>query len=188
MQNALVVIDYINELTHPNGKLAHGMEFLTRHNTIANANLAIQHARKHQWLLVFVKVGFSENYTECPSTSPVFSAAPQNKVLQLGQWGTEFVDELQYLKDDVTVTKHRVSPFCGTDLEMILRTQQITSIYVAGFSTDMAVQSMVKEGHDRDFKMTVITDACGAYNEDNHNFALHLMKRVAHQNNANELP
>ncbi len=43
----------------------------------------------------------------------------------------------------------------------------------------MAVQSTVKDGHDRDYKLVVLTDARGAFSEENHQYALQLMKRLA---------
>ena len=154
LKKALIVIDFINELTHPDGKLAHGCEFLKKHQTINKANRAIL-------------------------DSPVFGSAPQQGVLQLGCWGTEFLEELEYQKGDLVIIKHRVSPFYNTELDLVLRNHHIETLYISGFSTDMAVQSTIKEGHDRDYKMVLITDACGAFTAENHNYALHLMKRLA---------
>ena len=179
LKKALIVIDFINELTHPDGKLAHGCEFLKKHQTINNANRAILHAKNASWLIIFIKVGFSKNYVDCPTDSPVFGSAPQQGVLQLGCWGTEFLEELEYQKGDLVIIKHRVSPFYNTELDLVLRNHHIETLYISGFSTDMAVQSTIKEGHDRDYKMVLITDACGAFTAENHNYALHLMKRLA---------
>jgi nicotinamidase-related amidase len=187
MNNALIVIDFINDIIHPQGKLAHGAKFLEEHQTIKNVNRAILHARKEAWLLIFVKVGFSKNYIECPRISPIFASAPKNQVLQLDSWGTAFFAELDYQPQDYMIVKHRVSPFYGTDLDLLLRTHHIETVYVSGFSTDMAVQSAVKEGHDRDYKMVVITDACGAFTDENHQCALHLMQRLAEFTKADNL-
>jgi nicotinamidase-related amidase len=178
-QPALLVIDYINELADPKGKLAAGVPFLQQHDVIARVNQAIDHARSAGWLLLFVKVGFSPDYVECPKNSPIFSKAEKLGVLVLDTWATAFIDALHYQEGDTVIVKHRVSPFYGTDLDLCLRANQIDHLYLAGFSTDMAVQCTAREGHDRDYTITILTDACGAHTQENHQMALQLCSRVA---------
>lgn len=177
--NALIVIDFINDLTHPDGKLAKGLEHLRANHVIEHTNHAIAHARRHQWLLIFVRVGFSDSYTECSPHSPIFGQLPTTGALKLNTWGTRFLDDLDVRQDDLIITKHRINPFYGTELDLILRANNVQNLYVSGFSTDMAVQSTVREGHDRDYYLVVLADACSAHTEYNHQASLTLMNRLA---------
>ncbi|WP_133127513.1 cysteine hydrolase family protein [Legionella nagasakiensis] len=186
--NALVVIDFINDLTHPDGKLAKGYELLAKNHVIERANQAIAHARQNNWLLIFVRVGFSEHYLECLKHSPIFGQLPQKEALKLGTWGTNFLDSLHVQPNDLIITKHRISPFYGTELDLILRTQDINTVFVSGFSTDMAVQSMIREGHDRGYTMMVLADACSAHTEENHQTSLLSLSRLAQLMSVNDLP
>ncbi len=56
-------------------------------SVIAKTN-RVQWARQHDALVIFVRVGFSQDYVECPTTSPLFSYVQQAKALQLNTWGT----------------------------------------------------------------------------------------------------
>ncbi|AHE68184.1 cysteine hydrolase family protein [Legionella oakridgensis] len=185
--NALIIIDFINDLTHPHGKVAKGHELLQKNHVIERVNQSIDHARKNDWLLVFVRVGFSDHYPECLQNSPIFAQLPQKEALKLGTWGTNFLDSLHLKQDDLIITKHRISPFYGTELDLILRTHPIKNVFVSGFSTDMAVQSMVREGHDRGYNMIVIIDACSAHTEENHHASLLSLSRLAQLMHANDL-
>jgi nicotinamidase-related amidase len=116
----------------------------------------------------FVRVGFSAGYPECPANSPVFSGAPKAGLFKLGGWGTEIHPDLKQQEGDVQVVKHRVSPFYATSLEAQLSAQKIERIYCSGVSTQAVVQAAVRDGHDRDFEMVVIEDACAAHSAEEH--------------------
>jgi nicotinamidase-related amidase len=61
---------------------------------------------------------------------------------------------------DIVVTKHRVSAFCGTDLEMILRAKAIDTLVLFGIATSGVVLSTLVEASDRDFRLVVLSDCC----------------------------
>jgi nicotinamidase-related amidase len=48
------------------------------------------------------------------------------------------------------VVKKRVSAFCGSDLEVLLRSLGITDLVVTGIATSGVVLSTVREAADRD--------------------------------------
>ncbi len=87
MQNALVVIDYINDLVHPDGKRRMYARQVSENQVLAQVNKAVAWARKTSTLVVFVKVGFSPDYRDLPTGSPFFSLLAEAGALQLGQVG-----------------------------------------------------------------------------------------------------
>lgn len=176
MKAALLVIDFINEIVHEKGKAPSCAAFVKAHDTLSKANQAIEIARRHKIPVIFVKVGFGAGYPEVPPASPVFSGAPSKAAFQLGEWGCEFHEELYYKKGDSVVVKHRISPFYATDLEAYLRAGQIDTIFISGVSTNNAVQACARDAHDRDYRVCVLDDTCGAKNEETHASALALMK------------
>jgi nicotinamidase-related amidase len=103
-----------------------------------------------------------------PKNSPVFSGAPKAGMFQLGKWGTQIHEALEQRVGDVQVVKNRVSPFYSTNLMAQLSAQGITRIYCSGVSTQAVVQATVRDGHDRDFEMIVLEDACCAHSEQEH--------------------
>ena len=90
--------------------------------------------------------------------------------------GKAFHDYLNYQPSDIVVIKHRVSPFYATSLEALLRAQQIDTLIICGVSTNNAVQAAARDGHDRDYQIIVLEDACGAKNIETHENTLALLK------------
>ena len=170
MKSIYLILDMQNDLVHvdgPNGKSPLGEQVRAR-KVVENTAAALKKAREAGVPVGFVRVGFSPDYHECPKNSPVFGGAPKAGLFKLGGWGTEIHPDLVVQPGDVQVTKHRVSPFYSTTLMAQLRAAGIERIYCSGVSTQAVVQATVREGHDRDFEMVVIEDACCAHSEEEH--------------------
>lgn len=90
---ALIIIDYINELVHPNGKLANTgyLEFLEKNNTLDNVRKCIDFARKNNIEVIWIHLGFSSDYSDCSKISPRFSGAPKLGIFQKDTWSTQFI-------------------------------------------------------------------------------------------------
>jgi nicotinamidase-related amidase len=178
-KTALLVLDFINDIVHPRGKIARSAEYIQQYDVIAKANKLIAHARQKQMPIIFVKVGFSKGYPELPAHSPLFSKMKDLAALQLGEWGTEFHADLDYRPEDIVVVKHRVSTFYATDLEAILRAQPINHLIICGVTTNFAVESATRDAHDRDYVVTIVGDACGTANRQLHEQALGVLSTIA---------
>lgn len=175
-----LVCDMINDLVHedgPNGKKGYGPE-LKRRNTLANTAEALRKARAAGVKIGYVRVGFSPDYRECPSTSRIFQGARKAGMFKLGSWGTEVHPALAPRPGDHDIVKHRVSPFYATSLEAILRANGIRRLYLSGVSTSGAVLSGAKDGHDRDYDVYVLEDCCCALSEEQHQAVIEQMKRM----------
>lgn len=174
-----LVLDMENDLVHadgPNGRAAYGEQVRER-QILPNTRRAIDKARAAGVPIGFVRVGFSPDYRECPPNSPIFSGARKNGIFQLGSWGTEVHPDLGQQPGDFDIVKHRVSPFYATPLEAILRARGIRRIFCSGISTNAVVQATVREGHDRDYAITVIEDGCCGLSAEEHALAIQSLKR-----------
>lgn len=178
-KSALIVIDFINDIVHLEGKMPAYAAFMVKHRVIEHANQAIAIARAAQLPIIFVKVGFTEGYPECADHSYVFAAAKENNILQLGSWGTEYHPQLDFQNRDLSIVKHRVSAFYNTDLELILRSQNVNTVILCGVSTAMTIDHTARDAQDRDYRVIVLEDACGAENLENHHAALMMVKKVS---------
>ena len=58
------------------------------------------------------------------------------------------------------VTKRRVSAFSGSDLEVVLRAQDISHLALCGIATSGVVLSTLREAADKDYQLTVLADCC----------------------------
>ena len=77
------------------------------------------------------------------------------------------------------ITKHRISAFYATSLEAFLRANQIQHLILTGVSTDMAVQTTARDAHDRDYLVSIVSDACGSGSMDSHLSTLKELKQIA---------
>jgi nicotinamidase-related amidase len=184
---ALVVIDLENDLIHLKGKLSLSAKMVAEAKIIEKANSAIHWARQQGVLIIFVRVGFSKNYVECPAVSPLFSYVQQAQALQLNTWGTEFDKNLDVRDDDIIITKHRVSAFYATSLQAILTARQIQQVVLCGVSTDFAIQTTAREAHDRDYYVSIIQDACAANSIDEHRNTIQLLEKFSTIINSSDL-
>ncbi len=76
-------------------------------------------------------------------------------------WGAEITEEEPRLlpqKDEYFLIKHRYSAFIGTDLDLILRAQNIKTLIVSGIATNVCVESTIRHGHMLDYHIVLLRD------------------------------
>jgi len=181
MTSIYLVLDMENDLVAaegPNGKGPLGQQVQAR-GIIPKTAAAIARARAAGVAIGYVRVGFSPDYREAPTTSVIFNGARQHGLFRLGSWGTEVHADLAPLPGDFDIVKHRVSPFYATSLEAILRAHGIRRIFCSGVSTVAVVQATARDAHDRDYPCTVIEDCCAAASAEDHEAGIRALQRFA---------
>ncbi|MDN4589117.1 cysteine hydrolase [Xenophilus aerolatus] len=165
-----LVLDMQNDLVHADGPLGNGplAAEVARNGVLSTTARAIGKAREAGTQIGFVRVAFSEDFKECPENSPFFGAVRRAGLLILGSWGAEMHESLDVRPSDIQIVKHRVSPFYGTALELLLRQRRVDRIYCSGVSTQAVVQALVRDAHDRDFEVVLLADACAAHSPAEH--------------------
>ena len=189
MNSALILVDFINEIVHEDWKLAKKgySDYIKNNNVFQNLSYAIKNAREKKILIIHIRIGFSSTYIEQPKSSLLFGKAHEFQVLKLENWSTQFHEQLDIDKDDIIITKHRVSAFYSTSLDLILKNNWIDTVYIAGVATDLAVSNTVRDAHDRDYDIIVLTDCCAAANEEDHKNALLPLGKIANLKKSNEV-
>ncbi|MGB2592847.1 MAG: isochorismatase family cysteine hydrolase [Candidatus Acidiferrum sp.] len=122
----------------------------------------LERARNKGMCVIHVQVGFRPGLPEVGSRNPLFGAlkaSVQHRQLFEGPSGA-IHPRLAPRGDDIVVTKHRVSAFKGTDLDMILRAKEIDTLVLFGIATSGVVLSTLLEASDADYRIVVIRDCC----------------------------
>jgi nicotinamidase-related amidase len=177
---ALLVLDLINEIAHPDGKYADVcLAQITERGVLDRTAEAIDLARGSGVPVVYVVVGFSSGYSDWPAGSPLFSEARDGDRLVLGTWGTEVHDAVKPADGEPIVAKRRVNPFLGTHLDLLLRGHGVDTLLLTGVTTDLVVLSTAREGHDRDYRIEVLEDATATSDPKLQEAALTLIERTA---------
>lgn len=130
--------------------------FLTRAASVLN------HARATGMMVIHVQVGFRPGFPEISSRNALFNAiksSEQHQQLFREPLGA-IAAAVAPLENEVVITKHRVSAFTGTDLEMILRANGIETLVLYGIATSGVVLSTLLEASDADYRLAVIGDCC----------------------------
>ena len=180
MTKALLVIDFINEIVDQNGKLAGKgyASFVQQESTFAHLNKAIRLFREKDHPVIFVRLGFDSSYSNQPKTSPVFGKAHDFGILKSDEWSTRLHTSVDHRDTDLVIQKQRVSAFYDTPLASTLRNLGVSDLYIAGVATDLAVEAAARDAHDRDFKVTIISDACAAATMEDHENTLRFLSKI----------
>ncbi len=130
--------------------------FLERCSSVLRA------ARKAGMTTIQVKVGFRPGLPEVSTRNKLFAAiksSPQRRQLFEGAPGA-IHPVLGPESSDIVITKHRIGAFSGSDLEMILRANEIDSVVLFGIATSGVVLSTLLQAVDADLRAVVIADCC----------------------------
>jgi nicotinamidase-related amidase len=76
------------------------------------------------------------------------------------------------MADEIVVTKHRVSAFAGTDLDLMLRANGIETLILTGITTSGVVLSTLRHAADADYRLLVVGDCCSDGDEEAHRVLL----------------
>ena len=95
-----------------------------------------------------------------------------NKVSEVNPWflrdsdGFQLIPELAPRDSEVIFDKITMSAFEGTFLDLALRDCGINSFAIVGVATEVGIEPTVRHGTDRGYIPVVVTDACGAGNDE----------------------
>ena len=117
-------------------------------------------ARNSGAMVIYVVVGFQPGYAEISARNPVFSSVKAAGLLATGHPSAEIHPELTPQPGDAIVKKQRVSAFTGTNLEMILRSNNIETLLLTGILTQGVVLSTLRHAADLDYRVVVVADGC----------------------------
>ena len=117
-------------------------------------------ARNSGAMVIHVVVGFQLGYPEVSGRNSVFSNVKAAGLLATGHPTVEIHPELTPQPGDVVVTKQRVSAFTGTNLDMILRSNNIDTLLLTGILTQGVVLSTLRHAADMDYRAVVVADGC----------------------------
>jgi nicotinamidase-related amidase len=117
-------------------------------------------ARRAGVPVIYVVVGFRPGHPEVSERNRLFSALKADGRFLAEAPESALHESLEVQPGDLVVTKRRISAFSGSDLEVILRASGIDHLVVAGIATSGTVLSTTFEAADRDYRVTVLRDAC----------------------------
>jgi nicotinamidase-related amidase len=126
---------------------------------VPNASKAVEFARKKQFHIIHVGLGFSVGHPELPDTESRWKLLKDNNLFVIGTPSVEIHGAVAR-PEDLVVYKQRVSAFSENQLHLILRARGIENLVFFGISTRGITLSTLRRAADLDFRCVVLQDAC----------------------------
>jgi ureidoacrylate peracid hydrolase len=170
-ETAVVLIEFQNDFCKDGGKLFDGIKGeLARQNTIPNAVKLAEGARKKGAVVIHSPFIFNEKYFEDHQMQGIVKAVADGNALREGTWGADIIDELKPQEDDKVLSgKCTLCGFNNTNLENLLKENNIKSVVIGGFLTNFCVESTARTAYDKGYGVTIMKDATAANSEEEQN-------------------
>ncbi len=166
MNKALLIIDMLNDFVHKKGTLFCGNDALL---IVPHINKLIDKYRSEGSIIIFACDNHKKDDGE-------FKRFPPHCVN--GTWGGEVEKGIDRREDDYFVPKTRYSAFYKTNLEDILKNNNIDEVGVVGVCTSICIMDTVAELSYRDYKIKVYKKGVADLDKDDAQFAFKRMKRL----------
>ena len=163
---ALLVIDMLNDFISKKGVLFCGK---SSRRIVPFIKTKINDFRKNKDLVIYVADSHDEDDRE-------FSLFPRHCVR--GTKGAKIINELKPQKQDIVVHKKTFDGVFETDLDFILKKNDIRQVYLVGVCTSICVMETVSSLVLRGYEVTVLKDGVADFDEEAHKFALKRMKVI----------
>jgi len=173
-QTALLMIDFQRDFCAEGGYADHcgddGVGWARE--IIPAAQRLLKAARQAGIFIVHTREGYAPDLSDCSAQrlarsaeagAEIGSAGPLGRLLIRGEYGHDFVDELQPLPGELIIDKPTYGAFCRSQLEAFLQQRGITHCVLCGVTADVCVHTTLREAIDRGFDCSYITDAISTF-------------------------
>jgi nicotinamidase-related amidase len=174
-RTAVVLIEYQNDFTSEGGVLHDAVQgVMESTGMLDNTRRLVEAARAAGATVVHAPITFVEGYGEL-SRHPygILKGVVDSTAFVKGEWGAEIVDTLAPQEGDVVVEgKRGLDTFATTNLDFILRARGIDTIALGGFLTNCCVESTMRSGYEKGYKVITLSDCVAATSAEEHENAI----------------
>lgn len=169
---ALLIIDMQRDFVEPGGfGESLGNTVAPLMNIVPAVSTLLDGFRYNNLCIIHTRECHQPDLSDCPPSklnrgSParrIGDPGPMGRILIDGEPGADIIDALAPLPDEVVIAKPGKGAFYNTGLEAILQSNGITHLIVAGVTTEVCVQSTMREANDRGYDCLLATDATASY-------------------------
>ena len=184
-KTALIIIDMQRDFLEPGGfGAALGNDVSRLQAAVAPCREVLEAARRRGLLIIHTREGHRPDLSDAPPLKVergdpalrIGAPGPMGRILIRGEPGHDIVPELYPLAGEPVIDKPGKGAFYQTDLELMLHNRSIDTLLVCGVTTEVCVNTTVREANDRGFRCIVLADFCGSYFAQFHEMGLAMIK------------
>jgi nicotinamidase-related amidase len=169
---ALIVIDMQRDFVEPGGFGEALGNDVSRLATIVPTVRRLLDACRRAGLTVFhTREAHKPDLSDCPPAKRsrgnpslrIGDPGPMGRILVAGEPGNDIVPELAPLPGEIVIDKPGKGAFYATRLGEFLKQSGITRLLLAGVTTEVCVQTTMREANDRGYDCLLVEDATESY-------------------------
>ncbi len=168
----LVVIDMQRDFIEPGGfgeALGNDVSLLAA--IIPTVEALVGCFRRLELPIVHTRECHRPDLSDCPPSKRLRGAAnmrigdpgPMGRILIDGEAGAAFIDALQAQPGELDLTKPGKGAFYATGLQEHLQKLGVEQLFFAGVTTEVCVQTTMREANDRGYDCLLVADATESY-------------------------
>jgi biuret amidohydrolase len=184
-RTALIIIDMQCDFLLPGGfgeTLGNDVSLLGR--AVGPCRNVLDAARAAGLLVIHTREGHRPDLSDAPiakverghPSKRIGAPGPMGRILIRGEPGHDIVPELYPIAGEPVIDKPGKGAFFATDLDALLRNFGIRYLLVCGVTTEVCVNTTVREANDRGYRCIVLADCCASYFPDFHEAGLAMIK------------
>ena len=184
-QGGLVIIDMQRDFLEPGGfgaALGNDVSLLRR--AIAPTQRLLEAARVASLTVIPTREGHRPDLADLPPAKKargrlpngIGDPGPMGRILVRGEPGHDIIPELYPVPGEPVVDKPGKGAFHATDLDAMLKNRGITQLLVCGVTTEVCVNTTVREANDRGYECVVVEDCVGSYFPEFQEMGLRMIK------------
>jgi nicotinamidase-related amidase len=184
-ETALVIIDMQRDFLLPGGfgeTLGNDVSLLA--SAVGPCRDVLDSARQRGILVIHTREGHLPDLSDAPPAklergSPslrIGAPGPMGRILIRGEPGHDIISELYPIDGEVVIDKPGKGAFYHTDMELLLEDHGIKNLLVCGVTTEVCVNTSVREANDRGYRCVVLSDCCASYFPEFHAAGIAMIK------------
>jgi biuret amidohydrolase len=184
-QAALVIIDMQRDFLEPGGfGAALGNDVSRLKAAIEPCRSVLAAFRRYGVPVMHTREGHRPDLSDAPPHKVargdpqlrIGAPGPMGRILVRGEPGHDIIPELYPAVGEPVIDKPGKGAFYQTDLDLMLRNRRIDTLFVCGVTTEVCVNTTVREANDRGYRCIVLSDCCASYFAEFHDMGLKMIK------------
>jgi nicotinamidase-related amidase len=182
---ALLIIDMQRDFMEPGGfgeTLGNDVSQLAR--AVEPIAAVLKAARESGMLVVHTREGHLPDLSDAPPAKidrgapslRIGDPGPMGRILVRGEAGHDIIPALYPLDGETVIDKPGKGAFYATELGDVLEKYGIENLLVCGVTTEVCVNTTVREANDRGYRCVVLADGCASYFPEFHEMGLKMIK------------